>query len=99
MTVSSIPSELELEMTSERSRWLRRRLLYLCAVGIVLALLSDAPDAIHHLMATDRLHRKAGWIEAIETLLIVAIYAATWVFARTAVSASGRCCGWSSGWW
>jgi hypothetical protein len=83
MTAAPIPSELELEMNSERSRWLRRRLLYLCVVGIALTVLLEAPDTIHHLMAPDRLHRKAGWIQAAECQLIVAIYAATWAFART----------------
>ena len=83
MTAVPIPSELELEMNSERSRWLRRRLLYLCVVGIVLTVLLDAPDIIHHLMGADRLHRRAGWIQAIECQLIVAIYAVTWSYART----------------
>jgi serine phosphatase RsbU (regulator of sigma subunit) len=83
MTAAPIPSEFELELRSERNRWLRRRLLYLCIVGIVLTLFFDAPDIVRHLKASDPFHRRAGRIQAAECQLIVAIYAVTWVYART----------------
>lgn len=44
MTGVAIPSEFDVELQSERERWLRRRFLWLCTVGIVVTALLDLPE-------------------------------------------------------
>ncbi len=64
MSAPAIPSEFDYELSSERSRWLRRRLMWLCATGVVLTLLSDTPDVVNHLFFHSEKHyRTAGAIE------------------------------------
>ena len=79
----AVPSALDLELSSERSRWLRRRLMWLCATGIVLTLLSNTPDIITHLFRhTERYYRKAGTIELLELLVVTLLYASAFFYAR-----------------
>jgi serine phosphatase RsbU (regulator of sigma subunit) len=82
MSAAAIPSEFDYELRSERSRWLRRRLMWLCATGIALTLILDGPDISSHLSAADAPHRHAGIVNLIECICAVAMYTAAFVYTR-----------------
>jgi hypothetical protein len=75
-----VPTEFDLQLQSERERWLRRRLLWLCAVAIALTLLFE-PQTIRHQLATPG-QQATGWVGVIECTLVVTLYAAAWGYAR-----------------
>lgn len=66
MSVPAIASEFELELCSERSRWLRRRLMWLCGTGAFVTLVGvvSGPGS----------HQYAAIVQRIESLVVVAIY-------------------------
>jgi serine phosphatase RsbU (regulator of sigma subunit) len=79
---TAIPSEFELELRFERNRWLRRRLLWLCATGICLTFLLDIPDIVSHLSQSQTHYRRAGIVQTIECIALIAMYVATFIYAR-----------------
>ena len=82
MPAIPIPTEFDLELRSERGRWLRRRFLWLCAVGILLTIPIDGYSVAHYFSQGPGVHRKAAWIELVECALYVLLYGAAWIHAR-----------------
>ncbi len=81
----AVLSALDLELSSERSRWLRRRLMWLCATGVVLTLVSNVPDIVTHLFRhSEKYYRTAGVIELFEVLVVTLLYASAFFHARRA---------------
>ena len=81
MSELSIPSEFDLELQSERGRWLRRRLLWLCAVGILLTVIADAAEASHHFAYATSERRFAGWVSVAVGAFNVLLYAGAGLYA------------------
>lgn len=82
MTAPAIPSEFALELESERHRWLRRRFLWFCAIGVVATIAFDAHDIRHELSSAR--HWKAGLIEALECASSVLLFSAAAAYALLA---------------
>ncbi|HEX4795355.1 MAG TPA: PP2C family protein-serine/threonine phosphatase [Humisphaera sp.] len=76
----SIPTEFDLELRSERGRWLRRRLLWLCAIGILATILLDGQSIHHDLSYHNAEHHYAAQIQIAEAALCILIYAAAFAF-------------------
>lgn len=83
----SVPSEFDIELRSERLRWLRRRLLWLCAVGVALTVVFDVPSIVNQFgqasgPADAAAHGRAGWIDLAECSVNVLLYAGAWLVGR-----------------
>ena len=79
MSAIAIPSEFDLELESERQRWLRRRFLWFCAMGIVATVAFDAYDIQHGLSSPKRWNE--GILEAGECAVSVLLYASAGAYA------------------
>jgi serine phosphatase RsbU (regulator of sigma subunit) len=78
MTGVAIPTEFDVELQSERERWLRRRFLWLCVVGIVVTALFDLPE-IHRQFAPN--HRwAAGVLAATECAMSLLLYGSAAIY-------------------
>jgi len=75
----AIPSEFDLELETERRRWLRRRFLWLCALGITATVALDARDIAHDLLQ----HRGqlVGLVMAAECAVSLSLYLAAGAYA------------------
>ncbi|HEY2587154.1 MAG TPA: PP2C family protein-serine/threonine phosphatase [Tepidisphaeraceae bacterium] len=78
MSNIAIPSEFDLELASERERWLRRRFLWFCALGIVVTIVFDVPDIRRELASNGRW--KSGVVAAGECATSVLLYVAAVVY-------------------
>lgn len=82
MAAIAIPSEFDLELESERHRWLRRRFLWLCAISILVTIALDAHD-VRRALRSPR-GRNEGFIEACECAASVLLYALAAAYAVAA---------------
>lgn len=74
-----MPTQFDLLLQAEREQWLRRRLLWLCGVGITLTLLIDWRTIRHQLASPGQ--EAAGWVEVMECALVVTLYAVAMGYA------------------
>ena len=75
-----VRTEFDIELQLERERWLRRRLLWLCAIGTALTLLFDVRTTRLQLQQPNQ--QAAGWVSLIECTLVVFLYLSGWLYAR-----------------
>ena len=83
MSSPAIPSEFDYELSSERSRWLRLRLLWLCATSIALTVLLSAPGIFFNLLLPQGdWSRTEGVVDLVEAVVTTLLYASAFVYAR-----------------
>src|SRR5207248_8085422 len=83
MSASAVPSEFDLELESERSRWLRRRFIILCLVGTALTLLMDGRHMVTAMRGSGADFASAR-VNSIGALANIGLYllSAAWVWRR-----------------